>query len=123
MDNFVSVNGFQAPLTPAKEKKTVQYLFNGDDPPPWQADLAHKILRNGWTAMQKGYIEQFSTKVSSEAAKDTELELRRKILRRLYFEDLPDREYRISAAHQDTFHRIYDGPSHLHGHEWWLFTT
>jgi hypothetical protein len=84
--------------------------------------LAQKILQNGWNAAQKGHIEQFSTEVHRMAAKQTSVELQQPILRQLHFEDLPDREYKIDAAHKDTFHWIYDGPSNVHLSKWCLFT-
>jgi len=122
MNDFASVNRFTSPFTPETEEQTIRHLFSGGDPPVWQANLAHKILQNGWNTTKKGHIEQFSTEVYHRAAKQTSVELQQRIIRQLHFEDLPEREYKINAAHKDTFHWVYDGPSNLHQSKWCLFT-
>jgi hypothetical protein len=121
MATFLSENDCKAPFAPEMQKKTLDYLFRGERAPAWQTDLAHKVLQNGWEADKKGHIELFSTEVSTKVAKQTKLQLQERIIRQLYFEDLSDREYRINAAHQDTFHWIYAGPSDRHARKWCLF--
>jgi hypothetical protein len=131
MDLFLSATGYKhkdntyAELLPKLREETVQFLFGSstEPPPAWQTRLINKVLQNIWTTETRGNIESFSGEISSAVARQSTRQLQFQLIGQLYFEDLSDREYRITAAHQDTFHWLFAGPSDRHIRKWCVFSS
>jgi hypothetical protein len=131
MNIFLSKKGYSeeesslASLSPKTRTDTLQFLFRGspERPAAWQTKIVDEVLKNVWTAKKKGHIALFSQEITSSVARQSAAELTAQIVNQLHFEDLTDREYRISAAHQDTFSWIFAGPNERHIRKWTLFTS
>lgn len=89
--------------------------------PLWQTHLVHKVLENVWTTHQAANSESFSGEISRSAARQTQDQLQLQLIHELRFQDLSDREYRVSTAHENTFHWIFAGPNRRHIRKWCLF--
>ncbi|RYO88064.1 hypothetical protein DL766_007115 [Monosporascus sp. MC13-8B] len=129
LDLFLSTEGgkqgkeYVVPFPPETRKSTVRLLFDSSEaePPPWQTNLVNKVLQNFWKPEEKGHVAMFSEEISSTVECQCRRQRQDQIIRQIHFEDMSDREYRIPAAHQDTFHWIFAGPNERHARRWCLF--
>ncbi|TAQ86208.1 hypothetical protein B7494_g5468 [Chlorociboria aeruginascens] len=131
MDLFLSTRGYKegdnkyATLVPETRDKTIRFLFesSGIRPPIWQTRLVDKVLECVWTTKNNSNLELFSGEISHTVAERTEYQLQLQLIHELRFPDLSDREYRVTAAHEDTFHWMFAGPNNRHIRKWCLFAS
>lgn len=83
--------------------------------PPWQTNIANRVIDNKLTEKREGDIRQFGLYLSEVADAATIGRLRAQILHQLDFRDRNDRHGRIPRAHEETFQWIFARQSELNG--------
>ncbi|KAI9680269.1 MAG: hypothetical protein M1822_007268 [Bathelium mastoideum] len=98
------------------------FLANVENSRKWREELVETIHENGWQSLHDYGLFQASIEVSGQAQETLELQLQKKLVERLRFEEIQDRHDQVAQAHKETFRWIFEDPAKT-GKPWSDFTA
>ncbi|KAJ1324126.1 DnaA-like protein [Microdochium nivale] len=80
-------------------------------------------MKHLWTDPAAGHYEHIATVISKEVKDRSVRKRMSSIIKQIRFDDMLDREHRITTAHESTLHWLFQGPSKEHIKNWCDFAA